>query len=115
LAKAFLKNPLQAVQNVPAAIQYLEGADIYADRSLFPLPSIILIDLHMPEKDGFELLEWLRDRPQFQNLHRIVISGVERMSDTARAYQLGAHAFLTKPLKEDDLRNLARAFPDAWT
>jgi CheY-like chemotaxis protein len=115
LAKAHLKNPVQAVANVDEAICYLEGKAAYADRSLFPVPSIVLIDLQMPEKNGFQLLTWLRDRVQFRNLHVIVVSGINRMQDVNRAYQLGASSFLIKPVNVEDLRNLTRAFPAHWT
>ena len=114
LATARLKNPVQAVQNVDEAIGYFEGTAIYADRSLFPLPNIAVIDLHLPGKDGFHLLAWLRDHPQFRTLHTIVLSGVNRMYEVNRAYQMGATSFLTKPIKPEDLRHLATAFPAHW-
>jgi CheY-like chemotaxis protein len=115
LAKARLQNPVQTVQNVDDAIQYLEGSAPYADRSVFPLPSILIIDLRMPSKDGFDLLAWRDAHPEFNNLHVVVMSGIERMQDVSRAYQMGVHSFLTKPIKPEDLRNLANVFPQYWT
>jgi CheY-like chemotaxis protein len=114
LATVRFKNPVQAVPHVDEAIRYLEGAGQYADRSLFPLPSIVIIDLHLPEKDGFHLLSWLRDRPEFADLHIVAVSGVNRLRDINLAYQLGASTFLTKPIREDDLRNLAHSCLAHW-
>ena len=114
LASAHLKNPVHAVPDVHEAICYLEGAGQYSDRSLFPLPSIAVVDLNLPVTDGFELLKWLRDHPRFHNLHIVVISAVNRLQDINRAYQLRASSFLTKPIKHEDLRNLAQAYPAHW-
>ena len=113
LARTHLRNPVQAVAKVEEAICYLEGSGIYADRAVFPVPSIAIIDLHAPNKDGFYLLEWIRGRSALRDLHVIVVSGVNRLQDVNRAYQMGAHSFLTKPIKEEDILNLARAYPAA--
>jgi len=115
LAKAHLKNPVHAVADIEDAIRYLEGSGTYADRSLFPWPSIAIVDLHLPNKDGFYLLQWLRERPNLAHLNLVVVTGVSRLADMNRAYQMGASSFLMKPVKEEDVRNLARAFPTYWT
>ena len=115
LTKAFLTNPVQAVCDVDDAIRYFEGTDPYNDRSVFPLPAIAVIDLHMPNKDGFQLLAWLQNRPQFASLQIIAVSGIERLNEMRRAYQMRATSFLTKPIKSEDLRNLARSFPAQWS
>jgi CheY-like chemotaxis protein len=115
LEKAALNNPVRVVHTVDDAICHLEGLDEFADRSQFPLPSIAIVDLHLPEKDGFDLLRWLGNKPQFRTLHVVVMTGIGRLQDINRAYQMGANSFLTKPIKKDDLQNLARAFPAHWT
>jgi CheY-like chemotaxis protein len=114
LARTNLKNPVSVAPDVEDAICYLEGVGTYADRSLFPLPSIVIIDLRMPNKDGFHLLEWLHDRPEFWNVNIVVVSGVSRTQEVNRAYKMGASSFLIKPIQEDDLRRLARAYPAYW-
>ena len=114
LQNAPLRNPVRVVPDIDEAIRYFEGTAQYADRSLFPLPSIAVIDLNVPRNDGFDLVKWLRARPEFHHLHIIVVSGVNRMQDITRAYQLGASSFLTKPVTPEDLRQLANAFPEYW-
>ena len=115
LEKAGLKNPVHMLQNVDDAIRYLDGRGEFADRVNFPLPSIIVVDLHVPGKDGFELLNWLGDKPHLRSVHVIVLTGIGRLQDINRAYKMGANSFLTKPIKEEDLRNLAAAFAAYWT
>ena len=114
LTNAHLRNPVHAVPDIQEATDYFEGRGQYADRSLFPLPSITVIDLHIPGSNSFDFVKWLRTRPESSNLHIIVVSGVERLQDVNRAYQMGANSFLTKPVRPDDLRNLANAFPANW-
>jgi CheY-like chemotaxis protein len=43
------------------ALRYLSGAGPFADRSRHPLPTHVLMDLKLPEKSGFEVLEWIRN------------------------------------------------------
>ena len=114
LATAHLQNPVQTVRNVDDAIRYLEGLEPYTDRSIFPFPSIVIVDLHLPGEDGFDLLAWRDSHPEFSNLQMVVVSGIERIQDVSRAYQMGAHSFLTKPVKAEDLRNLVNVFPQHW-
>jgi CheY-like chemotaxis protein len=115
LEKAGFRNPVYSVQTVDEAICYLEGTGDFADRSKFPMPSIAIIDLHLPHKDGFEFLRWLATKPQYRSLHVVVVTGIGRLQDVNRAYQMGANSFLTKPLKAQDLQNLATGFSAYWT
>lgn len=115
LQKAGLENPVHSVETVSVAIAYIDGQGQYADRSKFPIPSIVVLDLHLPGKDGFDFLHWLGTTPLLRNLHVVVLTGIGRLQEINRAYQMGANSFLTKPVREDDLRNLAKAFPGYWT
>src|SRR4051794_32802780 len=52
--QAGLINPLQIVRSGEEAIAYLEGSGKFSNRAEYPLPSLFLLDLKMPRKDGFE-------------------------------------------------------------
>jgi len=114
LGQAKLNNPVQVVPDAAQASKYLEGLDPFADRAQFPLPKIIFLDLHLPSKDGFEFMKWLADKPQYRTVHLVVISGIGRLEEVNRAYQMGANSFVTKPIKAEDLQNLARGFSAYW-
>src|SRR5262245_32515940 len=77
------------------AIAYLNGDGKYLDRKRYPLPDMLLLDLMMPRKDGFEVLEWLRGQP-FPNMVVVVLSGSEQPQDIEKALALGAHYYHTK-------------------
>src|SRR5439155_25032589 len=72
------------LQNVPdgeAALAYLTGSGIYADRVRYPLPSLILLDLKMPRATGFEVLQWIRAHPELGRTPVAVLSGSELQDD----------------------------------
>jgi CheY-like chemotaxis protein len=77
------------------AIDYLEGKDEYSDRSRFPVPDVLLLDLKMPRIDGLEVLRWLQTRTS--KPRTIVLSGSDLMKDVQAAMALGADEFRVKP------------------
>src|SRR5687768_12930434 len=87
---AKLDYPLQVVSNGDAAIAYLGGEGQYADRSQYPLPTLMLLDLKMPRKSGLEVLEWLRDQPGLRRLRVVVLTASRESADVDQAYELGA-------------------------
>jgi CheY-like chemotaxis protein len=95
--QAHLVNPLHVVSNGEEAIAYLKGEGQYANRAEYPLPALLLLDLKMPRKNGFEVLKWIREQPTLRGLRIIVLTSSEDMADVNRAYQLGANSFLVKP------------------
>src|SRR5688572_1526406 len=109
-----LLNPVQVVSDGVQAIAYLNGDGKYADRKEFPLPALLLLDLKMPNKDGFEVLEWIRDQPTLRNLRVVVLTTSDRIFDVKRAYELGASSFLTKPLDLRDFIQLGPAIKGFW-
>src|SRR5215469_10222666 len=77
--KAGINNPLQEVHDGEEAIAYLEGEGLYGDRLLYPLPSVMLLDLKMPKKDGFDVMKWLRTEPSLTAMPVMVLTASLRM------------------------------------
>jgi CheY-like chemotaxis protein len=97
----------QSVEGGESAILYLQGAQPYSDRDCFPFPNLLLLDLKMPGKSGFDVLEWLRAQaPPLQQLPIIVFTASVHDEDAVRAFQLGADAYLVKPSDFNDLRRM---------
>lgn len=111
---AGIKNPLQIAEDGQAAIDYLAGAGAYADRTRFPLPHLVFLDLKLPYKTGHEVLEWIRRQPAFSTLIVIVLTSSSEPVDLARAYQLGANSFVVKPPTSALLQKLAESFKLWW-
>jgi CheY-like chemotaxis protein len=96
------------------AVHYLSGRVPYADRALFPLPSLLILDLKMPRMNGFEVLEWLHDQFDLRALPALVLSSSGFDTDIQRATQLGARDYLVKPQTPDDLVKLVREIDSRW-
>jgi CheY-like chemotaxis protein len=75
---------------------YLRGQAEFSDRERFPLPDMLLLDLKMPRKNGFEVLEWLRTQ-RFENISIVVLTDSLHPQHLKRALDLGADRFQVKP------------------
>lgn len=102
-------NPCRFVRDGAEAVAYLNGDNQYADRNEYPMPGLLLLDLKMPNKDGFEVLEWIREQPALRALRVVVLTTSDLVIDVQRAYQLGASSFLVKPVHFHDFDELAPA------
>ena len=112
--KAGVENPVCELHSGDEAIAYLSGHGQYVDRERWPLPCIIITDLKMPRMNGFDLLQWMRERPEFDPIPRIVDSTSSREDDRKRAGDLGACAYFQKPLQLDHLVELVRHLDATW-
>jgi CheY-like chemotaxis protein len=86
---------LKPLANGAEAIAYLSGAGPYHDRTAFPYPDLLVLDLKMPFKNGFDVLEFLRNQSSSAGV--IIISDSNAKSDQDRALALGAIDYYLKP------------------
>jgi CheY-like chemotaxis protein len=100
-----LENPVHIVNDGHQVMEYLKGEGAYQNREKFPLPALLLLDLRMPQMDGFEVLRLVQGNPQFASMPILVITGFQNVRQLSEAYRLGARSFLTKPINTRDLRN----------
>jgi CheY-like chemotaxis protein len=96
---------VHSVTSGDEAVRYLAGQGIYADRTAFPLPHLLITDLKMPGFDGLDLLEWLKDHP-FPNLVVMMLTASTRESDIEATEKLRADAYFTKPNSREEMMNL---------
>lgn len=102
------------VDNGDQAIAYLSGVDRFADRSRYPLPALILLDLKMPCANGFEVLNWIRSHCKLHQVPVVVLSGSELQDDIRQAYAGGANSYFVKPIGFAALVNLVRNINTFW-
>jgi len=114
LNKVGLANPVYHVNDVDQALCYLSGEGPFSDRNQHPLPSVIFLDLRLPIRSGYELLEWIGTRPEFRTIFIVVLAGTGNIEDIAKANRMGANTFLTKPCKPVDIENLVKGFKNCW-
>jgi CheY-like chemotaxis protein len=112
--KARLRHPLVLVRDGQEAVDYLSGTDRYADRSTYPLPGLIVLDLKMPRMNGFDVLAWLAVQPEFKGFPAVVLSSSADESDRVRARQLGAREYFVKPHNFEKLIEIAQQMHSRW-
>jgi CheY-like chemotaxis protein len=100
LRKAPAIQLLPPVADGEQAIQYLSGTSDYADRTRHPYPEVVLLDLKMPGKNGFDVLTWLRKQPNRPVI--VVLSGSDQQCDIDQAFALGADYYHVKPSELSD-------------
>lgn len=112
--KANLVNPLQVVEDGEQAVAYLSGDGPYADRSRYPLPVLVLLDLKLPRKSGLEVLHWVRQQPGLKRLRIVVLTSSNQKADINQAHELGANSYLVKPGTFDSLVELVKTVGLYW-
>ncbi len=112
--KARLANPLTVLRDGEEAISYLLGEGVYSNRADHPLPSMILLDLKMPRVSGFDVLEWLKKKPELQNIPVVVLTSSNEIPDIERARALGAKSYLVKPGQLPDLVEMMLRLQGYW-
>jgi CheY-like chemotaxis protein len=60
------------------------------------LPCLIYVDLNMPDKNGFDVLQWVREHSALNEVAVVMLAGSDSPADAARAYELGAQSYLVK-------------------
>jgi CheY-like chemotaxis protein len=114
LKAAQIDASLEVVHDGKEAVDYLSGADHYADREKHPFPKLVLLDLRMPRMDGFEVLTAVRQRLGFTRLPVIVLTHSDNPADVKRAYELGATSYFRKPDSLEGLDEMIHVLHAYW-
>ena len=96
------------------AIDYRAGNGPFADRSQHPLPALVLLDLNLPKKSGFDVLSWIRQQPQFSSLPVMIYTSSVGLIDKDTARLLGATDCFIKRSAVSHIAELARSFAERW-
>lgn len=105
---------LRVVKDGQAAIDYLDGIGIYADRTSYPLPTLVLLDLQMPLCGGMDVLRWIRATDDLKALVVIMFTSSHHPRDIDTAYGLGVNSFVVKPVTLSDRAEFARELKAWW-
>lgn len=114
MQKAKLANHFEFAVDGVEAIQYLSGEGKYGDRAAHPLPALVLLDYHMPQLDGAEVLAWLRAQTQFEKLPVVMMTSTSDEWELKRATDAGADGYLRKPGDLTGMVHLIETLPIRW-
>jgi CheY-like chemotaxis protein len=109
-----LVNPVYTLNDGESAITYLEGLGPYARRTLYPFPSVLFLDFHLPRKSGLEVLKWIHARPEMPDFKIFIYTDITLFPHLQECYKYGAHGFLLKEEQEVQFGRLLKDFPELW-
>lgn len=112
--KAGVLNPRHILDNGDDAAAYIGGTAIYADRQRYPLPALVLLDLKLPRRSGFEVLQFIRSNQTTSHIPVVVLTSSDQPEDIMRAYAVGANSYLVKPVTRDALLAMVRTLDAYW-
>lgn len=112
--KCLPNHVLKSVTTAREARAYLAGEGKYADRDHYPFPDIVLLDLKLPDEDGFEVLRWIRAQPGMRALVVLLFSASVFPGDVEKGLALGANSYVAKFMDLDELAAFFQALEAYW-
>jgi two-component system, chemotaxis family, response regulator Rcp1 len=104
-------NHLSVARDGEEALAFLRREGPYADA---PRPDVILLDLNLPRKDGREVLEAIKADATLRTIPVVILTSSEAERDIARAYELNANCYITKPVDLDQFITVVKSIEDFW-
>jgi two-component system, response regulator len=102
---------LRFVEDGVELLEYLRGEGRWSG---CPQPSLILLDLNMPRKDGREALVAIKENPALRRIPVVVVTTSKAEEDVLRSYDLGVSSFISKPVTYESLLALIRTLSHYW-
>jgi len=111
VAEAKLVNLMYVVRDGEEAMAYLRREGRFQNAQL---PGLILLDINMPKKNGFEVLNEIKADPALMHIPIVMLTTSDSESDIVKSYAKGACSFITKPMDFDKFREVIRQFALYW-
>ena len=108
-----LTENIRTVNDGVELIDYLQKKGKYKDVDVL-LPTVILLDLNMPKKDGRECLKEIKSHPKLKRIPVIIYSTSSNPDDVSFAYDHGASSYITKPYSYQELVKIMGIFKEYW-
>jgi len=102
------------VENGEELLLYLHRQGKYKEEALYPSPSLILLDLNMPKKDGREALRAIKEDMGLKLLPIVILTTSTANKDVAKCYELGVNSYMIKPTNFTDLIQFAGMIYSYW-
>jgi CheY-like chemotaxis protein len=112
--KHHVANPLYIVNDGEACLEYLSRRGEYSEPEKSPRPGILLLDIKMPKLDGLSVLKRIRETKDFRRLPVIILTTSKAEEDRLRSYDLGANAYIVKPVGFENFSQAVRTINLFW-
>ncbi len=107
-------NEIHVVRDGQEALDYLFGEGKHADRSIYPLPDLILLDLKLPGISGHDVLRKIKSTPLLKRIPVVILTSSKQEGDLAMSYDSGANSYLVKPIKFEGFLDVVGRIYDYW-
>lgn len=114
LAENRVVNDLYCVEDGEDLMDYLYQRGKYSEPGLAPRPTLILLDLNMPRKDGREALKEIKTDPNLRSIPVVVLTTSKAEEDILKTYDLGASSFITKPVDFQSMVHIMKTLGEYW-
>lgn len=104
---------IRFVEDGEELMDYLGRRGRYTELSA-PWPNLLILDLNMPRKNGFQALEEIKDDPRLRRLPVVVMTTSSADEDVIKTYNLGVNSFVTKPFNFNRLVEMVGALKTYW-
>jgi CheY-like chemotaxis protein len=111
LADAKLVNLMCVVRDGEEAMAYLRRQGKYHNAQV---PGLILLDINMPKKNGFEVLNEIKADPALMHIPIVMLTTSDSEADVVKSYAKGACSYITKPMDFDKFRDVVKQFTLYW-
>lgn len=112
--EARISNPMYRVKDGEELMEYLLLKGKYSSREEAPLPSLILLDLNMPRKDGREALQEILAHVDLRRIPVVVMTTSDAKEDISRCYEIGVNSYIVKPVTYEGLVKAMRLLGQYW-
>jgi CheY-like chemotaxis protein len=113
-AKAGVSAPVYVAADGQEVLDYLEGVPPFNNPVQYPLPDLLLLDLHLPRVNGFEVLTRIRNHPKLSQMLVVILSSSNHPEEIQRAGALGANSYIVKPQDPTELVEVVRGLQEHW-
>lgn len=110
--EANIANPVQVARDGQEALDFLKGSPQYKNAAN---PLLILLDINMPRKNGFEVLQAIKSDRELRHIPVIMLTTSTREEDVVRSYSGGACSYMSKPSSFDELTCMAKHLSKYWS
>lgn len=109
-----IQNPLRVVEDGQQAIDYLSGENGYDDRTRYPYPRYVFLDLKLPVRSGFDVLNWINGQSILRKPLIFVLTSSNSPLDMSRVTAMGGDSYIIKPPSSETFERLSQLFGIEW-
>lgn len=109
-----IANPLYIVNDGEACLDYLYQRGRYSEPDIAPRPGLLLLDLNMPKLGGLGVLQHIRNDATLRRLPVVILTTSQLEEDCRLSYDLGANAYIHKPLSAEELSKALKIIHQFW-